>query len=75
MTSNVGSDFINKMSSIGFTTKYEIAERESMKDKIMESLKDQFRPEFLNRIDDVIIFNSLPSRGEPLHLLHNYIIP
>jgi len=59
MTSNVGSDFINKMSSIGFNTKQDIAERESMKDKITDSLKDQFRPEFLNRIDEIVIFNYL----------------
>ncbi len=59
MTSNVGSDFINKMSAIGFSTKQDMAERESMKDKIMDSLKDQFRPEFLNRIDEVVIFNYL----------------
>ena len=59
MTSNVGSDFINKMSAIGFSSKEDIAERESMKDKIMNSLKDQFRPEFLNRIDEIVIFNYL----------------
>ncbi len=59
MTSNVGSDFINKMSAIGFTSKANLAERESMKDKIMDSLKDQFRPEFLNRIDEIVIFNYL----------------
>ncbi|MBI1866352.1 MAG: AAA family ATPase, partial [Candidatus Staskawiczbacteria bacterium] len=59
MTSNVGSDYINKMSSIGFNTKEEISERESMKDKIGDSLKDQFRPEFLNRIDEIVIFNYL----------------
>ncbi|OGZ63421.1 MAG: ATP-dependent chaperone ClpB [Candidatus Staskawiczbacteria bacterium RIFCSPHIGHO2_02_FULL_34_10] len=59
MTSNVGSDFINKMSAIGFSSKQDVAERESMKDKIMDSLKDQFRPEFLNRIDEIVIFNYL----------------
>ncbi|TSC95169.1 MAG: ATP-dependent Clp protease ATP-binding subunit ClpB [Parcubacteria group bacterium Licking1014_1] len=59
MTSNLGSDFINKMSSIGFTTKEEITERESMREKIMDSLKEQFRPEFLNRLDEVVIFNYL----------------
>src|SRR3990167_8419282 len=59
MTSNVGSNFINKMSSIGFSNKEDIAERESMKDKITNSLKDQFRPEFLNRIDEIVIFNYL----------------
>jgi ATP-dependent Clp protease ATP-binding subunit ClpB len=59
MTSNVGSDYINKMSSIGFNTKEDVAERENMKEKAMESLKDQFRPEFLNRIDEIVIFNYL----------------
>ncbi len=59
MTSNVGSDFINKMSAIGFSNKQDLSERESMKDKIMDSLKDQFRPEFLNRIDEIVIFNYL----------------
>jgi len=59
MTSNVGSDYINKMSSIGFTTTQDVAQRESMKDKITDSLKDQFRPEFLNRIDEIVIFNYL----------------
>ncbi len=59
MTSNVGSDYINKMSSIGFNTKEEVAQRESMKEKALESLKEMFRPEFLNRIDEIVIFNYL----------------
>ncbi len=59
MTSNVGSDYISKMSAIGFSTKEDMQERESMKDKILNSLRDQFRPEFLNRIDEIVIFNYL----------------
>ncbi len=59
MTSNLGSDYINKMSSIGFNTKEELVQRESMKEKIMDSLKEAFRPEFLNRIDEIVIFNYL----------------
>jgi len=59
MTSNVGSDYISKMSSIGFNTREEIAERESMKDKVNDSLRDHFRPEFLNRIDEIVVFNYL----------------
>ncbi len=59
MTSNVGSEFINKMSPLGFTTKEDSSKKESLKDKIMESLKQAFRPEFLNRIDEIIIFNYL----------------
>jgi len=59
MTSNVGSDYINKMSAIGFNTREDLAQKESMKEKTMEALKEQFRPEFLNRIDEIIIFNYL----------------
>ncbi|OGZ65415.1 MAG: ATP-dependent chaperone ClpB [Candidatus Staskawiczbacteria bacterium RIFCSPHIGHO2_02_FULL_43_16] len=59
LTSNVGSDFINKMSAIGFSSQKDVAERESMKDKVMNSLRDQFRPEFINRIDEIVIFNYL----------------
>jgi ATP-dependent Clp protease ATP-binding subunit ClpA len=59
MTSNLGSDYINKMSSIGFNTKEELAERESMREKIFDSLREAFRPEFMNRIDEIVIFNYL----------------
>jgi len=59
MTSNLGSDYINKMSSLGFTSTVELAERESMREKIFDSLRDAFRPEFLNRIDEIVIFNHL----------------
>ena len=59
MTSNLGSDYINKMSSIGFNTREELEQRESMREKIFDSLRDSFRPEFLNRIDEIVIFNYL----------------
>jgi len=59
MTSNLGSDYINKMSSIGFSNKEDLVQRESMREKIFDSLKESFRPEFLNRIDEVVIFNYL----------------
>jgi ATP-dependent Clp protease ATP-binding subunit ClpB len=59
MTSNTGSDYINKMSAIGFSNKEDVAERESMRDKIFDALKESFRPEFLNRIDEIVIFNYL----------------
>jgi len=59
MTSNLGSDYINKMSAIGFDTKEELAERENMKEKVFDALKDAFRPEFLNRLDEIVIFNYL----------------
>lgn len=59
MTSNLGSDYINKMSAIGFTASYDQSQRENMKDRVADSLRDHFRPEFLNRIDDIVVFNHL----------------
>jgi len=59
MTSNLGSDYINKMSAIGFDTKEDLAERENMREKVFDALRDAFRPEFLNRIDEIVIFNYL----------------
>ncbi len=59
MTSNLGSDYINKMSSIGFASIEDLEQRESMREKVFNSLKESFRPEFLNRIDEIVIFNYL----------------
>ncbi len=60
MTSNVGSEHIAEMGSIGFdTSKEEESAKENLKDKVTEALKKTFRPEFINRIDDIIIFNHL----------------
>lgn len=60
MTSNVGSEFVNKMETIGFGNgRNEKSEYNLMKEKIMERLKDKFRPEFLNRLDEVLIFDTL----------------
>lgn len=58
MTSNIGSEYIVKMGSLGFMTEGE-HERQSLKEKVMDSLKETFRPEFLNRVDEIIIFNYL----------------
>ena len=59
MTSNIGSEYIAKMGSLGFLGEQEDNEKQSLKDKVKESLKESFRPEFLNRVDDIIIFNYL----------------
>ena len=59
MTSNVGARMItDKQSSLGFTENKE-QENENIKDIVMGELKNTFRPEFLNRIDDIIVFNKL----------------
>lgn len=60
MTSNVGASQIKKMSSFGFSSGDEAnAGYDNMKDNINEALKEQFKPEFLNRLDDIIIFRKL----------------
>jgi ATP-dependent Clp protease ATP-binding subunit ClpC len=60
MTSNLGTRDIQKGTSIGFAAKAdEQVTYEKMKEKVMEELKRSFRPEFLNRIDEVIVFHSL----------------
>jgi ATP-dependent Clp protease ATP-binding subunit ClpC len=60
MTSNVGASSIGKNIKLGFSVGDESKdEYERMKQNVMEELKKSFRPEFLNRIDDVIVFHSL----------------
>jgi ATP-dependent Clp protease ATP-binding subunit ClpB len=64
LTSNIGSEIISKMDSIGFkdnTQKEENEEYQEMKEKIMENLREHFKPEFLNRLDEIITFHSLTS--------------
>ncbi|MFC8689031.1 ATP-dependent Clp protease ATP-binding subunit [Brevibacillus porteri] len=59
MTSNVGASMIKKNTTLGFTTNDSERKYQDMKDKVMDELKKSFRPEFLNRIDEVIVFHSL----------------
>ncbi len=58
MTSNVGANFLNK-SAVGFGASDEEADYDKMKERIMDELKRTFRPEFLNRVDDLIVFHAL----------------
>lgn len=58
MTSNVGASQIKKMSNFGFTSSDDDG-YDNMKDNINEALREQFKPEFLNRLDDIIIFRKL----------------
>jgi len=58
MTSNLGSTDLRK-TSIGFGKADEAVSYEKMKEKVNEALKTHFRPEFLNRIDDTIVFHEL----------------
>ena len=61
MTSNVGSEYIREMATLGFTADEGRGEKteEELKNKIKEALENRFRPEFLNRLDEIIIFNTL----------------
>ena len=59
MTSNVGAHEVKDVATLGFYSKTEQSEYEEMKNRIDEALKAQFKPEFLNRLDDVIIFHRL----------------
>jgi ATP-dependent Clp protease ATP-binding subunit ClpC len=60
MTSNIGASEIAKNTSIGFTVSDETGmSYDDMKNRIMSDLKKVFRPEFLNRIDEVIVFHKL----------------
>ncbi len=59
MTSNIGSQYIQKMESIGFHNNTEEAVYTQTKDKVQDALKDYFRPEFLNRIDEIVVFDIL----------------
>ena len=60
MTSNLGArELTHKSSSLGFAAQNEEASREEIKGKVMAHLKEAFRPEFINRIDEIIVFDKL----------------
>jgi ATP-dependent Clp protease ATP-binding subunit ClpC len=58
MTSNVGSDTIKKQSTLGFSPITDESSYEKMRERILDEAKRTFRPEFLNRLDDVVVFRS-----------------
>ena len=59
MTSNVGAHELRKQRSMGFGESEGSADYESMRDNVMEVVKRTFRPEFLNRVDEIIVFHAL----------------
>ncbi|MFZ2886369.1 MAG: AAA family ATPase, partial [Minisyncoccia bacterium] len=62
MTSNIGAEHIDKMSGLGFAAGASVSEGEryeQVKEKVTGSLKEFFRPEFLNRLDEIVLFNIL----------------
>ncbi len=67
MTSNLGTADLRK-ANVGFSKRDEAVTYERMKEKVNEALKAHFRPEFLNRIDDVIVFHEL-SQAEVIEIV------
>ena len=63
LTSNVGAESAKRSKSIGFNNSDEDVDYEKMKELIMDEAKKAFRPEFLNRLDDVIVFHSLDKQA------------
>jgi ATP-dependent Clp protease ATP-binding subunit ClpC len=59
MTSNVGAEIIKKGATLGFAPTSDEATYEKMRERILEEAKKVFRPEFMNRLDDVIVFRAL----------------
>jgi ATP-dependent Clp protease ATP-binding subunit ClpB len=61
LTSNIGGEFMDRLAHIGFgkADSTEASRYEETKEKVLEALKEHFRPEFLNRLDDIIIFDVL----------------
>lgn len=59
MTSNVGADLIRKSSEVGFGASEDTIDYENIKDKVLSAVKKQFKPEFLNRLNDIIVFRPL----------------
>jgi ATP-dependent Clp protease ATP-binding subunit ClpC len=59
MTSNVGAELIKRQTALGFGTVADHRSYEAMRDKILDESKRVFKPEFLNRLDDIIVFHQL----------------
>lgn len=61
LTSNIGAEFMDRAANIGFVhgDSDDTAHTARMKEKVMGALKDHFRPEFLNRLDDIVMFDIL----------------
>jgi ATP-dependent Clp protease ATP-binding subunit ClpC len=61
MTSNVGAETLRKQTTMGFAATKPVGEHEyeGMRDRLMEEAKKTFKPEFINRLDDIIVFHQL----------------
>jgi len=59
MTSNVGVDLLKQQGDMGFRPQSDEENYDKMKERLMDAAKKTFRPEFLNRVDDIIVFHQL----------------
>ncbi|MHC4780953.1 MAG: AAA family ATPase, partial [Planctomycetota bacterium] len=62
MTSNAGTRDVKRTGRVGFATSSDVSDHDAMKSKVMDELKRIFNPEFLNRVDDTIVFNALAKK-------------
>jgi ATP-dependent Clp protease ATP-binding subunit ClpC len=76
MTSNVGAEALKRNKYVGFNIQDGEHDYKDMKSKVMEELKKAFRPEFLNRIDEIIVFHALERKhlNEIVTLLSDQLI-
>jgi ATP-dependent Clp protease ATP-binding subunit ClpC len=68
MTSNIGAEVIKNSAGLGFRRRDEEVDYQTMKKQLMDEVEKHFRPEFLNRVDDVIVFRSL-TRDDLAHIV------
>ncbi len=68
MTSNVGSDTLKKSSTLGFAPITDESSYEKARERVLEEAKKTFRPEFLNRLDDLIVFRTF-TKPDLIHIL------
>ncbi|MDD5436631.1 MAG: ATP-dependent Clp protease ATP-binding subunit [Candidatus Omnitrophica bacterium] len=59
MTSNIGAEMLKKQGSIGFKSQSDDVTYQAMKERLLDEVKRTFKPEFINRVDDIIVFRSL----------------
>ena len=69
MTSNLGADLIRRSSEMGFAATEGMLDYKAMEEKILSAVRKSFKPEFLNRLDEIIIFNSL-NKEHLLEVIH-----
>jgi ATP-dependent Clp protease ATP-binding subunit ClpC len=68
MTSNIGAEMLKKQGSIGFKSQTEDSSYQAMKERLLDEVKKAFKPEFLNRVDDIIVFRSL-TKEDLMHIV------